>query len=627
MHNRKTWLKIFLTLTIIWTFVLGGFLIEAQDFVLSRSIAGGSSVFSFPKSRKAPKRYARSSTVSRRTTQQRSSATRRVRRQYNTLARVTNRRDQIDVINPADLIPREDPKKASLALTGAGQYYFNEDQTEDAIKYFNEAYTLDKDNDLARLGLSDSLTRRGDELLDEGGEKVANAEYFYTRSIEVNAENSAAFAGLGAVYDELGDDEKAILNYEKALQIDPDLTEVSAPLGILYYQTNNLEKADIYLKRALVKEPDDSQTHYFLGLVRFTEEKFADAEKAFRKAVELDPESSEAHYFLGKTLANLNLLDDAIVEFREAIRINKNYVDALFDLGGVLYNTEKYQESVDAYSATVRVKNDYVEAYINLADGYRQLAERENNVKKKYTLLGQAQGEYELADEFIKNDPEKAKEFTEEEIADLYSRYGFTAGERNMLASQQGIRHTWDLAIGLLEKAAEITKSPIDYTNLGWAYYNSARNELQSNPDSARERLMKAKTYLETAKSLKPNAVNMIAVNLNLGITNIDLGNFKDAIENLKPVVAEREDWQFANYSLGVAYFKNGDMNDAITQFERAVSKQNDYVAALSGLGNAYLQLNKKKDVENVIARLNNLKTGEAVSEANRLKFALSQKR
>ncbi len=628
METKNRFLAVLLILLMVWTFFPVGFAGRAQDFIISGDIAGSSSVFSFPKSRKSPKKYGDSNRSSRvkRTKVQRAATRNKIRNQYDKLDKVSARREKIEIIKPEDLIPRQDPVKASLAMTGAAQYYFNDNQVEKSIEYYREAYKLDEKNDFARLGLSDSLTRKGDELMDGKDSPERIAETFYLEAIKLNPENSAAYAGLGEVYDELNESEKAIQNYEKALKIDSDLTDISAPLGILYYQTGKVDQADLYLKKALALEPNDSQTQYFLGLIRLSQDRYKEAETAFLKSIAADPEFAEAYYSLGSTYGAMNKEPDAIKAFLNAVRVNPKYVDAWFDLGAAYFNTGEYQKSIDAYLQTVKLKNDYVEAYINLADSYRQLAESEPAMRVKYGLYAQAISRYSLGLTLIKNNPKLSDVYTRDELGDIYSRYGYTAGEHNILSSAQGIIHNWDKSIDALTKAAEIKNEALDYANLGWAYYNSARIDLKPNPDAARKKLLSAKTNLEKARSMNPNQVVLTAIQLNLGITSIDLGDYNVAIDNLKPVANSRSDWAFSNYSLGVAYFKGGDLNNAISQFKKAIEKDGTYVAALSGLGNAYLLKNDQKEVKKVIEQLKKIGTGNAINEANSLQFALSMK-
>lgn len=629
MENKKRWLVMVVVILMVWSILPGNFLSHTQDMMISSDIAGSSSIFAFPKSKKSSKKYSTSNNRSnvKRSKVQRVAIRTKIRKQYDNLAKVTTRRDKIEVIRPEDLVPRQDPVKASLALTGAAQYYFNENEIDKAIEYYREASKLDEKNEFARLGLSDALTRKGDDLFNANDSQAKIAQTFYNEAITLNSDNSAAYAGIAEVYDDLDDAKNAIRNYEKALSIDPALTDVSAPLGVLYFQTGDIAKADIFLKRAIVSEPDDPQTQYYVGLVRFAQNNDKEAEAAFRKSLAIDSTGAETHYGLGATLVRLGRENEGIAEFLNAVAINPKYLEAWFDLGAAYYNTEEYQKSVDAYLQTVKLKNDYVEAYVNLADSYRLLADGEKGIKAKYSLLSQAISRYSMALTFLENSPKYKDTYTSDELADIYSRYGYAAGEQNMLASAQGIVHNWDRAIGLLSKAAEIKNDSLDYANLGWAFYNSARIDLKANPGAANSKLLSAKANLEMALSKNPNQIVLTAIRMNLGITSIDLGDFKAAIDNLKPVTESRNDWAFSNYSLGVAYFKNNDLGNAITQFKKAVEKEPGYIAAYSGLGNAYLGKNELNSVKGVIEVLKKIQTPASISEANRLQFALNMKK
>ena len=84
----------------------------------------------------------------------------------------------------------------------------------------------------------------------------------------------------------------------------------------------------------------------------------------------------------------------------------------------------------------------------------------------------EANAEYKIAAETIKND------------ADLYSEWGFCLGKVN----------DWDKATARLEEARGMSRSAVDDTNVGWAYYNAAqadkaaKNDAESRPSSKKAR-------------------------------------------------------------------------------------------------------------------------------------------
>lgn len=631
MYKIKDRLKGFTTLFIIWIFLTSSLSVPGQDIVASRDISGGSSVFTFPKSRKARQSKFSSSrrtrpTRQKRTAAQRTTSRRKIRRQYTSLAKVKKRVEKIKVVDPITLpqFQRETPENTAVIFIGVAQYYLNQNNLDEAVNYYKEAVSLDENNEDATLGYSDVLVQVGDKYVDEEDYRKAKKEYL--EAVKVNPENSAAYAGLGEVYDSTDEDDLAIENYEKALSIDPELTEVNASLGIIYFQKGDIAKADEILAKALEKEADNAETQYFLGLVRYTQNRNEEALQAFKNAANYDPTNAEPHYYIGEIMERLGKDAEAIAEFEKATELDSKYVDAWFSLGVAYYNSDQFEKSAQAYQKTLELKNDYAEAYVNLGDAYRQMADSIADVRERYKTLQKSSSAYNLAVTFIENDPKIGEEFSEDEIDEIYNKFGYVAGQINILAAQLGIRHNWDKAIDLLTKTTLKNASAIDYTNLGWAYYNASRIEIVSDPQRGKETLQKARTNLEKAISMNPDKIVLSAARLNLGYTLIDLGDFDGAINNLKPVTADQPEWAFANYALGVAYFKKGSNQESVDQFEAAIKTDDNYIEAFSGLGNAYLKMDKEKNVKAVIDRLVKLGTRPALVEAKKLQTALNVK-
>ncbi|MCY7345485.1 MAG: tetratricopeptide repeat protein [Pyrinomonadaceae bacterium] len=573
MNFQKQFPRIILTFFTIWTFLIGSFLIIGQDLPPNEDLSLGASVFVFRSSGRTAQKKFVSSNKTKRTKTERVVAAKKIRRQYETLAVVTTRRQRIKIAAPqvvvADL-KRKTDKEASVILTGSGQYYYEQNQLNDSIAAYRDAIDLDAKNNDAKFGLSDALAALASDSLEK--EKVQEARGLFNEAIELNDKNSVAQAGLGEIYDALNDNEKAIASYEKALALDNNLTGIYAPLGILYYQKNDVARADDFLSKALAADVNDATTQYFLGLVRYKQNRYEDARIAFAQAAKLDPIMPEARLSLGEALDKLDREVEAIAEFKEAVRLKPTYVDGWFNLGAVNYEKGNYEEAIAAYKESNRLKNDSGEAHANLADAYRQL--------KRF---GEANGEYGLAAIFIKND------------AELYSNWGFCLGK---------VRK-WDSAVLRLNEAIALSADHIDYTNLGWAYYNSAQMDLKSKlPEAAKTKLLLAKTALQQALATNPN---FAPANLNLGITFNDLGEFPAAIEVLKRATDARKSWLFAINELGIAYRKTNDYDNAVKQFEKAVALNDKYAIGYYNLGEAQFRRGNVKEAKKALDKLRKL--------------------
>jgi tetratricopeptide (TPR) repeat protein len=573
MNNKNQLYKIFTTYFIVLALMVGGLLITAQDLNTNEDLSLGSSVFVFRSSGKtAPKKFISNNKI-KRTKAQRIVVVKNIRKQYATLASVTTRHKRVKIVAPERIatdIARKSPKEASRDFTGAGLFYYQNNEIDKSIEFYREAIDLDANNLDAQLGLSDALAIKASNLLE--ADKTREARGLFEEALKLNDKNSVAYSGLGEIYDAGNDDAKALINYEKALALDADLTELYAPLGILYYQKNDIAKAENFLAKALTAKSEDALTQYFLGLVRYRQNRYEDARVALVQSVKIDAAMPESRVALGEALDKLDKKTEAVAEFKEATRLKADYLDAWFNLGSAYYEQGKFEDAIAAYKQVVRLKNDSGEAHANLADAYRQL--------KRY---GEANGSYQLASMFIKDD------------AELYSNWGFTLGKVNK----------WDNAVTQLNKAIALSADHIDYTNLGWAYYNAAQIDLRSGQKAqAQPKLQQAKIALQKAVSMNKN---FAPANLNLGVTLNDLGEHQAAIEVLKLANDARKNWLFAINELGIAYRKTNDFENAVKQFEKAVDLNSKYSIGYFNLGEANLRRGNVKEAKKALEKLKKL--------------------
>lgn len=605
---NKVWpLRASISVSLIMTICLNGLPAAAQDLVPVSDITGGSSVFVFRNSARAtPKRFATSAKQSR-SKAQRLEGVSKIKRQYETQARTDPGRVRAKVVEPGRIPPsaKTMPKdQASILFAGVGEYYIDRGLLDDAVDVFREAVTLDDKNVTAHLGLSDALARKGNDLLVK--DQAATAKAYFLEALTNNTKNSAAYFGLGAVYSDLDQNAEAIASYEQSLENDKNLTEIYVPLGILYYQTGEIAKADEMLTKALVNSADNLETQFFLGLIRYSQNRNDEALAAFQKAGTIDPTYTEAFYRTGETLVRLKRSKDAIAAYQQTINLKANYFEAFLGLAGANFELENYTEAISAYKTAARLKNDNWEVFAGLGDAYRLSGS-----------FNDAEANYNLATIFIT----RTSNYNKDEAADIYSKIGYVIGRQCEINMKKFVPCKWPTAVRALEKAVELSGNQLDYANVGWAYYNLARMDIDAKlPDQARPKLELAKTTLQKALAGNPAIVD--GVLQNLGAVQIDLGDFAGAIESLKPVVNRRPDWVFSAYALGTAYFKVNDFDNAAKTFRAAVDKDPNNVAALSSLGYAEIKRKNGKEVRKVIDRLKALSPADAFKLEQAAKIA-----
>lgn len=602
-----------ITVILITAFFIGTLPLGAQDIVTSSDISGGSSVFVFRGNRKAKQVKAAYKPIAKRTVVQKRETRAKLVKQSTTVAkaaqkiRPTKRIDSQEFQRIQPKIATMSKEQASLVFAGAGEYFLERDDVDKGLEFFRESVNLDAKNKFGKLGLSDASVRKGNQLLEK--EEFDKAKFYFEDAIKNDPNNATAYAGLAEAQDSTDENEKAAANYEKALSLNQNLTELYTPLGIAYFRKGDIAKAKTLLTKAIATDANNPETQYFLASILYKENKPQEALTAVQKVLKSDPNNADARYLMANILDSLGREKDAIAEYNQATTLNPKSADAWFDLGAAQFNAGNYQEAIKAYETVTRIDNRNWEAYLNLAETYWQT---EDFVK--------AEGAYNLALTFI----ERTKaDVSNEEKAEIYNKFGFTLGQQcRVLMSQNKQCNKWTTMLSHFQKATDLVPDAINYSNLGWAYFNQGHLDVVSRREAVgREKLLKAKAALESAINLKPQFIE--APLMNLGGTLIDLGEYPAAIETLKKVSGKRGDWQTADYMLGVAYRKSGDLNKAADAFNSALKKDQNYVAALAGLGETQFRRDKKDEAAKVVARLKKIGTPEAAMEAQKLETTM----
>ena len=582
-------------------------LAAAQDIVPVSDITGGTSVFVFRGASRAVAKKFVSASRTIRTKTQRIESAKKVTSQYATLSKIAPRRTRTQSVDPNDPrlkdFQRMPKEQASRLFAGVGEYYMDRNNYDQAIDIFREALNLDATNAVAKSGLSEALSLKGNELLAKDSFPVARK--FFEESLIYNPKNAPAFFGLAEVQTELGSLDEASTAYEQALTLDKDLTEIYVPLGILYYQAGinadpvdkgKIAKADTLLSKAVVDDPKDAQAQYYLGLVRLSQSADKEALTAFNAAKALQPTMAEAFYNAGQANSKLNNNTAAVQDFLQATTLKPAYFEAWFGLGSAYFELQDYPKAIDAYEKAKRLRNDNAEVVANLGDVYRQTGD-----------FDKAESNYNLAGLFFERQKNFATDKETREIAaETYSKVGFAIAKQCEKNVKIGAPCKWDAAIRSLEKAASMTNSPTDYANLGWALHNAGKfNIAEGKTAEGREKLERARDNLQ--KAVAANGKGLEGPLLNLGMVYTDLGQYKEAQTIFKQVAQKEPKWVFALNELGIAYLNDGNYKDAITQFNKVIEKDNKFAAAYYNLAKAQFKNGNLGEARKAHARLKSL--------------------
>ena len=175
---------------------------------------------------------------------------------------------------------------------------------------------------------------RGECLLDSDVDGAADA---YHKAVDINPKNAQAWAGLGKLATDAGDEKKAKKYLDSALKANPSLPIVYIRLGC--YE---------------VKFRSDSE-----------------AIKYFTKAIELDPKMAIAYYDRATVYMAQHSNDDALADLTAALKITPNNKETLNNRGIVYNRLEKYDLAIADLIRATEVDPTYSSAFYNLSTAYK----------------------------------------------------------------------------------------------------------------------------------------------------------------------------------------------------------------------------------------------------------------
>ncbi len=578
MILKKQNIKFVLSFIVIFSFLFGHSPQKAQDLMPGDDLSLGASVFVFrqsrtnPQSKSTSRQYFLRNSASRATTPRRRFGNNVVNYKRKTSKSVPTLTAKKQVRSKNAAAAR---LKLSETLTAKADLLLENKETDNAIETYKTALKNNPANQNAKLGLSEAYIIKGDETFAASGGEAAKP--FYEEAIKTDDSNYAVYAKLAQVFEEMKLSDDALANYDKALKINPAASELFVPVANLYYRKDDFTNAEFWLRKAETNVSETAEAVFLRGLLHYKRNENEKALAAFNRLLNYDPDFIEAYLYQAEIYERLNRNKEAIFAYRRTVEKEPKSVEAWFDLGAASYNQGDYATAETAYKRVIELDANHPDAHANLASTYRQM--------KRYA---EANGEYKLAAVHIKDD------------ADLFSEWGFCLGKTD----------EWDKAIARLQTAKDLSPDSIDYTNLGWGYYNAAQKDIKADNDGeAREKFEQGKEVLQKAVELNPK---FDAAHLNLGITYTSLGEYRNAVDSLTKANILHKDWVIGINELGVAYRKLNNLPEAISQFQRAINVDDKFALAYFNLGEAQYKLGRKKEAKKTLSKLKQLNPGLA---------------
>ncbi|HOM27961.1 MAG TPA: tetratricopeptide repeat protein [Deltaproteobacteria bacterium] len=128
-----------------------------------------------------------------------------------------------------------------------------------------------------------------------------SAEFEYTKALKIDPDSIRANFGIGTLYMEMGDTEKAKDVFRKLSEIeaifDEENKHIFNEFGIELRKANMVEEALANYKKAITISPDDEHLYFNVARLHYDKREWETALAWLQKALDLNPEFADAKRF------------------------------------------------------------------------------------------------------------------------------------------------------------------------------------------------------------------------------------------------------------------------------------------------------------------------------------------
>jgi tetratricopeptide (TPR) repeat protein len=448
-----------------------------------------------------------------------------------------------------DLLPRLILPLLLIPLLGIStrprsiERYFLEGKLAESNQSFSSAYL-----NLARAAnfyyWQGELWERAGLLALKAGEPEAAVRYLQTAS-SLGSLTPQALMALGDAYFEHGDQQEAILNWQKALDTGADPLDILSRLASVHRESGNYAAAAETLKELVAIYPDDATLYFQLGILLAATEPDA-APVYLEQAAALDDQLAGSAQRIRRSIQTARLSDEPAYTYLAA--------------GRALASQDEWRLAAEAFYRASESRSDFSDAWAFLGEACQHVSPGIENDQPCLSYLEEAlrlDSDSIPANTFLamywqrQEQPELALEYLQQSLSLDPSNPAFPAEVGGLLAemgdlptaqaayqqaidlapkdplywrlmAEYAIRNNVqirELALPAAEQAVQLNdQDPQNLIVLGNAYY-------------LLEEYDKAETYLQEALSLDPH---FAPAHLHLGMNYLLQGDINLAAQELE---------------------------------------------------------------------------------------------
>lgn len=386
---------------------------------------------------------------------------------------------------------------------------------EKSVEYYQNALSINKNNNDLRLKLARSLDKIGkeDEAVKEydmvlsksnDDEVLSAVESIWRNKVNQNPQDALAHLNLGVVLQKKKDYENALAQYKAAVMLDPLNVLARVNIASLLVQNKDYEGAIGLYNQILEVDPQNISVRFDKVRALSMSGNKAETMKELQAILAINPSDTSAKIELFNVVRSLDSKEDCLTIFETFATNNPNDFQSQYNYAYELHKDKKYDLALQYYEKALSLNSQNEDARLNVGAIY---VSQGNYPKAKENL-----------DIVLKTNPknEKAKELLVEIDYNSVTKKYEVAAKKYDEGNYKGALEEYSLLenktpevyIGMgacHQKLNETTKAlecyqkaiALDKNNFTAYYYTGIIYDDKNNYDKARE-------YYNKALALKP---------------------------------------------------------------------------------------------------------------------------
>ena len=230
------------------------------------------------------------------------------------------------------------------------------------------------------VGVAREMSSLNQGVRYEAKGEIDNAIASFTKAIESDEKNVAAYVARARIYLAKGDHDRAVADYSKIIEIEPDNATAYRNRGASHRLKARHDQAIADYTKAIELEPSYALAYYFRSFSLAAKGDNAGAIADLTKSLELKPNDAHAYFSRGLRLEARGDNDGAIADYSRAIEIDARHAYAYFFRGRRLEAKGDHDRAIADFTKAIAIDPKDTSAYNSRAAAYNLKGERDSAI-------------------------------------------------------------------------------------------------------------------------------------------------------------------------------------------------------------------------------------------------------